>query len=111
MIRKDFFSAFLVWLMLEIFSFILLPNFQLVGPENKFRTWASISIPLGLVGCVLVSVSSEFIFLCHERLVDRDLKRVLIWLGQIGGWLGLVGVGFPLIVMSIELWLTFTRQL
>lgn len=109
-IPKDFFSAFLVWLLLEVFSFILLPSFQLIGPEHKFRTWIMISVPLGVIGALLVGFSSQFIFLCHERMHNRDLKWVLIWLGQIGGWLGLIGVAFPLIVMCIELWIAFTQK-
>lgn len=102
--RKDFFSTLSAWLIFEVFSFFLLPGFKLIPAGQKHATWFLISVLLGVLGTILVVVSSQFIFLCQTYLHGGN-KKLLLWLGQLGGWLGLAGVGFPLIIVGLELWL------
>ncbi|HEY9847366.1 MAG TPA: hypothetical protein V6D03_14370 [Candidatus Caenarcaniphilales bacterium] len=101
--QKDFFSALTVWLILEVFSFALLPGFSLIETQNKQSAWFFVSVPLGIVGAILVGVSSQLVYFSQERLQGRN-KKSLMWLGLFGGWLGLAGIGFPLAIAGLEIW-------
>jgi hypothetical protein len=101
--RKDCFSALFVWIVIAGFSFILLPGFGLIEAKNKQSAWFFASLPPGVIGSILVGTCSELIRLCQEHYQGRS-KRLLIWLGTLGGWLGLAGVIFPLIIIGLDLW-------
>jgi len=105
--RKDFFSALGVWFVLEVFSFLLLPGFRLIPIENQQSTWLAMSVPLGFIGAALIGICSQLIFICQEYLHGGN-KKLWLWLGQLGGWLGLAGIGFPLAIVGLEIWLLLT---
>lgn len=107
---KDAISFFGVWIVLEIFSFAVLPGFKLIPsalPEDEQLNWFYLSLPLGLAGIVLTGLSSELIRYCQENVYGFN-QKLLVWLGQALGWLGLAGVGFPLSIVGLELWLALT---
>lgn len=109
LVRKDWLTALSVWICLEILSFVLLPRFQLIQAPNKSLTWFFTSVPLGLMGALLIGLSSEFIQQCQDNLVSRSNKWLLTWIGQVAGWLGLAGVLFPLLVVVLEIWAKLTN--
>jgi hypothetical protein len=106
---KDMSTALQTWLVLEIGSFFLLPNFKVIPKDNIFLTWILISIPLGILGSILVGISSECIRV-FEEFFNSQQKGVWILLAHLGGWLGLAGVGFPLSVVILEIWIAFSQN-
>jgi hypothetical protein len=107
--KTDALWALQAWLVVEVGSLPFAANFAMLPEEHKFLTWLAISIPVGLVGCFLVGLSSEFIRICEAHYRQSSNKRSLIWLGLVGSWLGLAGVGFPLSILAVELWVNFTQ--
>jgi hypothetical protein len=108
--RKDAASALIVWVFLEGLSLLILPNFQLIQGENKLPIWLSITLPSGIIGAVMIGFSSWWVKWTQEK-VDRQAqnKQLYATLAQAVGWLGLVGVGLPMIVVGVELWLAMLR--
>jgi hypothetical protein len=108
--RKDAASALIVWVFLEGLSLLILPNFQLIQGENKLPIWLSITLPSGIIGAVMIGFSSWWVKWIQEK-VDRQVKNKHLYatLAQAVGWLGLVGVGLPMIVVGVELWLSMLR--
>ncbi len=103
--QQDILSALLVWVILEGFSFILLPNFTLISGDNKTLTWILISAPLGILGAIMIGLCSSWLQYCHERLHKTNpQKKLLVALGNVGSWIGLAGIGFPLIIVGLEFW-------
>ncbi len=108
--QQDTLSALIVWVVLEAFSFVLLPSFQLISGDQKGLTWFAISGALGVAGSVLIGVSSGLIKYYHEKLPKRGTnKQFLIGCAQFMSWVGLVGVGFPLVIVILELWIVATQ--
>lgn len=104
--QRDMLSALLVWIILEGASFILLPNFTLISGENKALTWILISVPLGIVGASIIGFCSSWLQYCQLRINKTNKqKNLLVVLGNIGSWLGLACIGFPLIMIGVEMWL------
>jgi hypothetical protein len=108
--RKDAASALIVWIFLEGLSLLILPNFQLIQGSSKLPIWLSITIPAGLIGAGMIGVSSWWVTWTQEKIGRQDQnKRLYATLAQALGWLGLMGVGLPMIVVGLELWLTMLR--
>lgn len=99
--KKDFFSALSVWLVLELFSFLMLPTFRVIEAQDKQLTWFLISVPLGLLGCALIGSSAQLLDLFKARSRSQN-KEFLLFLSQLVGWLGLAGVGFPFAIALLE---------
>lgn len=101
LVTKDLLAALGLWVILEIISFIVFPALRLIEPAGRLQGWFLISLPIGVGGAFLVAASSRFVAESNER--DRgDGKVWQVWLGQFGGSLGLIGIMFPLIMVSIE---------
>lgn len=109
LVRKDWLTALGVWICLEVLSFVLLPRFQLIEAPDKSVIWFLTSVPLGLMGSLLIGLSSEFIQRCQDDLVSQHNKRLLIGMGQVASWLGLAGVLFPLFIVALEMWVKLTN--
>jgi Trk-type K+ transport system membrane component len=108
--RKDAASALIVWIFLEGLSFLILPNFQLIQGANKLPIWLSITLPAGIVGAAMIGMSSWWVTWAQETIDRQDQnKQLYTTLAQALGWLGLMGVGLPMIVVGLELWLTMLR--
>jgi hypothetical protein len=105
--RKDAASGLIVWVLLEGLSLLLLPNFQLISGTNKLPIWLAITIPTGMVGAVLIGVSSWWVKWTQEK-INRQAqnKEFYSTLAQSVGFLGLIGIGLPMIVVGLELWIT-----
>jgi|GEM_PF-2438590 len=104
--QRDFLSALLVWITLEGFSFVLLPNFTLIAGDHKTLTWILVSTPLGILGAMMIGLCSSWLQYCQMRIhKTHPHKKLLVALGNMGSWMGLAGIGFPLIMIGLELWL------
>ncbi|NJM66272.1 MAG: hypothetical protein HC851_11735 [Acaryochloris sp. RU_4_1] len=104
--QRDIFSALLVWIILEGFSFVLLPNFTVIPGDNKTLTWVLVSVPLGMGGAFVIGLCSSWLQYCQLRMHKTNPhKKLWILLGNLGSWLGLVGIGLPLITVGVQLWL------
>jgi hypothetical protein len=103
--RKDAWSAFVIWIALEGLSLVVLPSSPLISGNHKFSTWLFLSIPLGAIGACLIGVSSWLLKRVQEQ-VDRahPNKRAMLISSQAVGWLGLVGIGFPSLMVGLTLW-------
>jgi uncharacterized membrane protein YciS (DUF1049 family) len=112
--RKDAFSALIVWIFLEALSLMIQASFsnsfQLIQGSNKLSTWLSITIPSGIIGAVLIGISSWWVKWTQEK-IDRQVanKQLYVTLSQSIGWLGLLGIGLPIIVVGVELLLAMMR--
>jgi len=99
--RKDFFAGLILWIVLEILSFLILPALGAIQPGERLKVWFSLSIPLGIGGALLLGISSHFVAFTHERAA-RENKRIASFLGQFGGGLGLAGILFPFVMATGE---------
>lgn len=106
-LKKEILMAIPPWVVLELFSFPFVHGFSQIPGSNKYLTWLMITIPLGLMGAFLVGLSSEFIRICQEHFRSSPNKRSLIGLGLVASWLGLAGIGFPMSIVVVELWMNF----
>lgn len=104
--QQDTLSALLVWAVFEGLSFLLLPTFVIISGEHQQLIWILLSGSVGVTGAVLIGLSSGLIQYYHDTLPKRGTnKQMLINVAQVMSWVGLVGVGFPLIMIIMELWL------
>lgn len=99
--RKDLFTALGLWLTVELVSFVFFPLVGLINPGARLRTWFLISIPLGVGGALLMSLSSRFMAIASETN-QKSSKPMYRLLGQFGGWIGLAGIMFPFYMVCVE---------
>ncbi|HTL90686.1 MAG TPA: hypothetical protein VL134_14890 [Leptolyngbya sp.] len=100
--KKDLLTALGLWLVVEGVSFVLFPTLGLINPGARLRGWFLVSVPFGLGGAALLSMSSRFVATAGDR-PGRNLSALI---GQFGGWLGLAGIMFPFLVVCIEFFST-----
>jgi hypothetical protein len=101
--RKDLFVCLGIWLALEIVCFAILPALHLGQPRSSLQSWFLISLLLGIGGSCLMASStqlSEF-FQFHDSWGGNKIVRSLLVAAV--SWLGLIGIGFPLLVISLQL--------
>lgn len=110
LIKQDFWSALKLWLVLEVFSFLIFPVIGMIQPGVRLRSWFLISLPLGIGGALLVGFSSRFVAITNERYRSRA-KTIELSAGQALGWLGLLGVAFPLLMVSLEFLSKLSREI
>lgn len=108
--RRDFWYALGLWAGLEVFSFILCPLMGLFPLRDRSLTWFLISLPLGVSGAFLVAASSRFVVVTNHR--RRSLIKTLeVWVAQAIGWMGLLGIAFPLLMVALEFGARLMREL
>ncbi len=78
-----------------------MPAMGAIQPGERMRAWFSLSIPLGLGGAFLLSFSSRFVAITHER-AGMGSKSLANFIGQFGGWLGFAGITFPFFMVVSE---------
>lgn len=98
--RRDFFTCLGIWLSLEILVFAVQPLVGLAVLSDSLMLWFVASLVLGIGGAFLLSFGAQI--LLKSRLTsDRSRRITRSLLGQLVSWLGLLGIAFPLLVMSI----------
>jgi hypothetical protein len=106
--RKDFFVGLGVWLALEMIGFAILPALGLGQPRASLQSWFLVSLLFGVGGAILTASSTQLgDFLQHQTFFIRNkgLQALFILLVS---WLGLLGISFPLLIISLQL---FTKPL
>ncbi len=100
-VRRDFFTCLGIWLSLETLVFGVLPLVGLAPLGEDLRLWLTASFALGIVGACLLSFG---VWMGRKSRAAGDrLRRFFVrLLGQMTSWLGLLGIAFPLLVMSIS---------
>lgn len=99
--KKDFYSSLGLWLGLEFICFVVCPALQIIRPGERLQSWFALSLPLGIMGALTIGASTQLVAASTDA-VTRENKFLRMWVGQFGGWLGLVGIAFPLLMIGIE---------
>jgi hypothetical protein len=107
--RKDLFTCLGAWLALELVCFGLLPGVGLVRSEINTEPWFIASIPLGIGGAFLLASSTHF--LEGDRPETRWQKLLTNVSASLISWAGLLGISFPILVMSILIFVELFAQL
>jgi hypothetical protein len=106
--RKDFFVCLGIWLALEIICFALFPALQLGQTRASLQPWFLVSLLLGIGGAILTASSTQLgDFFQHQTFFIRS-KFLQALFVLVLSWLGLLGIAFPLLVISLQL---FTKPL
>lgn len=108
--KRDFQVCLIIWFVLELFCFLLIPALGIVPFTTGSDPWLSWSFILGLGGALLFAVSSQI--LVNLPIQNRFWRK----LGQQSGgiflaWLGLAGVAFPLLALNRLVFLGLLERL
>jgi hypothetical protein len=98
--RKDFFIGLVLWIVIELVSFLVLPGLGVIQSGPRLKTWFFLSLPFGVAGAFLLGISSRFIALTQER--GRGPRSLQSFLGQFGGGIGIAGIVFPFVMVTLE---------
>lgn len=98
--RRDILTGLGLWLTVEFVSFVVFPLLGLINPGVRLRIWFLISLPLGIGGAILIGTSSGLMEMANRAA--RNVKPIYRILGQFGGWIGLVGLMFPFLMVMVE---------
>jgi Kef-type K+ transport system membrane component KefB len=103
--KQDAWNALVIWIVLEALSLFVLPTSPFIEEKHRFTVWLSLSLPLGAVGACLIGLSSWLMKHVQEQ-VDRSHpnKRLMLFGSQAVGWVGLMGIGLPSILVGLTLW-------
>ncbi len=98
--RRDLVESLTLWVAAEFLGLLFLPSIvEGFDPSGILRrTWFPWSLVYGIGGIVLLTLSSRFMATAGDRAGDADSKRIGKLFAQGLGWLGLVGVLYPLIM-------------
>lgn len=98
--RRDLVESLTLWVAAEFVGLLFLPAIvEGFDPSGVLRrTWFPWSLIYGIGGIFLLTVSSRFMAAAGDREAPRDSKKMGALLAQGLGWLGLVGVLYPLIM-------------
>lgn len=100
--RKDLFTCLGIWLALELICFAILPLLRLGLPRAALQPWFLFSLLLGIGGALLTAGSTQMgeSFRSDTSLIrGKGLQK---FCEAIVGWLGLIGIGFPILVVSMQ---------
>lgn len=98
--RRDLVESLTLWVAAEFIGLLFLPSIvEGFDPSGVLRrTWFPWSLVYGIGGIVLLTISSRFMATAGDREGARDSKKIGALFAQSLGWLGLVGVLYPLIM-------------
>ncbi|WP_416675076.1 hypothetical protein [Egbenema bharatensis] len=88
-----------IWLALEIIGFGLIPAIVSASPIPT-DDWFLLSLPLGIGGAFFMASGTQLMIYALEQESQIRLRLVQL-LSVLTSWAGLIGIGFPLMVMSV----------
>lgn len=99
--RKDLLTCLGIWLALEIVGFGLLPAIGLGRSSLNIEPWLVASLPLGIGGAFLLSSSTQISSkLGRLHPENRSQTSAMKLSSFFLSWLGLIGIGFPLVITT-----------
>jgi hypothetical protein len=97
--RRDFVQALTLWIVAEFIGLLFFPALEVIKPSSAvLKNWFVWSLFYGVGGVLLITLSSRWVELVNDRPGSKDSKMFAGLLAQAMGWVGLVGVLYPLIV-------------
>jgi hypothetical protein len=99
--RRDLFFCLGIWLAIALVSFVLLPALRLAQPGALITLWMAISAILGIGGAVLIALGTQFTAVVTAQ--DKPMRRSTRIFISLLSWLGLFGIAFPLVYMSLQI--------
>ncbi|MBI4780516.1 MAG: hypothetical protein HY785_04265 [Oscillatoriophycideae cyanobacterium NC_groundwater_1537_Pr4_S-0.65um_50_18] len=108
--RKDFFFCLGIWLAIEIFCFGLLPLLRLAEPNPPIEVWFKASLIGGIGGAALIAYGTHLAASAMAK--GKPPRRPMNLLISLLSWLGLLGIAFPLMFASAQVFaklLTLTK--
>lgn len=103
--RKDLFVCLGIWLAFEIICLILPPVLRLAPQQITPETWFIASFPFGIGGSCLMAVGTQLTLLADAQ--RKIVKRIpLALLAILAGWVGLLGIAFPLFIVSVQIFVS-----
>ena len=96
--RRDLLTCFGIWLALEIVGFGLLPAIGLARSEFNIEPWLIVSLPLGIGGAFLLASSTQMLGRVHQD--DRSQQIMMKISSTLLSWVGLIGIGFPILITT-----------
>lgn len=101
--RRDFVQALTLWIVAMFIGLLFFPALEVIKPTRAvLQNWFVWSLIYGVSGVLLITLSSRWIEMVNDRAGARDSKFLATLLAQIAGWVGLLGVLYPLIVACTE---------
>jgi len=108
--RRDFLTALGIWLGLEGVALAVFFTLGIHQVGERLHNWLFLSLILGVMGAFLLALSPQSI--ARDRLRRNRWARgfrILAW--RLLAWLGLVGLAFPLLMLSYEVFFFLFDQL
>ncbi|MCU0524783.1 MAG: hypothetical protein MUF72_08145 [Elainella sp. Prado103] len=101
--RKDFFTCLGIWLALEVVGFGILPLLGLTAAWQELQLWFWFSLLVGIGGAILTAGSAQLqaVLSNQEFFARRKILKSLAT--SVISWLGLLGIGFPIFVISLQI--------
>ncbi len=98
--RRDLVESLTLWVAAEFVGLLFLPSIvEGFDPSGVLRRiWFPWSLVYGIGGIVLLTVSSRFMATAGDREGAKGSRMLGALFAQALGWLGLVGVLYPLIM-------------
>lgn len=100
---RDFCICLLVWLVLEIACFAIVGVLTAKPVEIQPQQLFTLSIPLGIGGACLLASSTQITQTWAGPGASRQRRRLVWLIRQVLSWLGLIGIGFPLLILSFQI--------
>lgn len=105
--RKDFFYCLGIWLAIEIVCFAILPALRLVQTGKSTDLWFIASVWAGIGGALLMAWGTQLTLLGQGRPPKRAGSILIGFLS----WVGLLGIAFPILFMSSQLFSKLFTQI
>lgn len=100
--RRDLFVGFGIWVCLELIAFAVLPGLGITQPGDRLQGWLIVSLLAGLGGIFALALCPQYIE--RDRQHPNRWVRVFSVVGwRILAWIGFIGLAFPLLMISYEL--------
>lgn len=101
--RRDLFTCLGIWLALEVVCFGILPLLGLTAPWQELRFWFLFSVLAGIGGVILTAGSAQLQAFLNDQAFFANRSYLKLILTGLLSWLGLIGIGFPIFVISLQI--------